>query len=296
MGAAIEIRGLTKQYGPVRAIDNLDLDVSPAQTFGFLGPNGSGKTTTIRILLGLARPTSGEVRVHGHNPATAPDELRRRIGYLPGELGFYDEMSGAGFLDYLGGLTGVDFHYRDRLLERLELSRADLARPVGQYSKGMRQKLAIVQAFQHSPELLVMDEPTSGLDPLVQMAFFEILRESRTAGRTVFFSSHILTEVERLCDRVALIRAGRLVRETSVAELHSSAERRVVVTFNGEPPERFGSMPGVMQSEFEGNTLSLRVTGDMRPLLSALSGSEMTDLVVETVTLEDVFSALYKES
>ena len=296
MGEAIEIRRVTKRYGNVRAVDELDLVVSAGETFGFLGPNGSGKTTTIRMLLGLARPSSGEVRVLGKNPASASPALRRRIGYLPGELGFYDEMSGQGFLDFLGGLTGVDTAYRSSLLDRLELSDADLRRKVGHYSKGMRQKVAIVQAFQHRPELLVMDEPTSGLDPLVQMAFFDILKDSRQSGQTVFFSSHILSEVERLCDRIGLVRAGRLVRETSVVDLHGSAERRVVITFRDEVPDRFASMPGVVSSSREGETLSLRVTGDMRPLLSAIAGANIADLVVEPVSLEDVFASLYRES
>lgn len=294
--APIRAAGLSKVFGAVRALDRLELEVPRGVMYGFLGPNGSGKTTTIRLLLGLTRPTGGEVRVFGQDPWSLDPKVRGRIGFLPGELGFYDEMTGLRFLDYLGGMTGFDADYRSLILDRLDLGNGDLRRRIGHYSRGMKQKLALVQAFQHRPELIIMDEPTTGLDPLVQLALFEILEEARRDGATIFFSSHVLSDVERLCDRIGLIRAGRLATETTVAELHQSAARRVLVAFKKRTPEHLDQVPGVASAERAGDGWSLRVQGDLSPLLAAIAGFELADIVIEPVRLEDVFVAMYRNS
>ncbi len=209
--AAISTRALTKHYGSVEALTDLSLDVRQGEIFGFLGPNGAGKSTMIRTLLGFLHPTSGGASVLGMDVATDSVEIRRLTGYLPGGIALYDSLSGEEVLDYLVDLQGREPHRRAELCERLELPASVLKRKVRDYSRGMRQKIGVVQALQHDPELAILDEPTEGLDPLMQHAFYRILDDLRREGRTVFFSSHVLSEVERLCDRVAIIRAGRLM-------------------------------------------------------------------------------------
>ena len=243
---AIVTGGLSKTYGgralpfrpatPVHALDRVSITVREGEIFGFLGPNGAGKSTTIRILLGFVHPTAGRATVLGRDVLTDGIEIRRRVGYLPGGIALYDTMTGDALLDYLADLYGRPAPLRADLLDRLELSAADLRRQVRDYSRGMRQKLGIVQALQHDPELAVLDEPTEGLDPLMQRAFYDILDERRAAGRTVFVSSHVLSEVERICDRVAIIRAGQIVALSDVAELLARRRRHVEIRFGGRPP------------------------------------------------------------
>ncbi|MEU6239426.1 ATP-binding cassette domain-containing protein, partial [Kitasatospora sp. NPDC047058] len=214
--AAIELRSLTKRYGRTVGIDGLDLEVGAGEVFGLLGPNGAGKTTTLRCLVGLLRPSDGDVRVLGLDPVADHRRLAPSIGYLPGELRLYPELTGRQTLDLLATLQGAPVPRQAELCARLDLSPADLGRAVGEYSRGMKQKLGLVQALQHRPALTVLDEPTEGLDPLVQEAFFELLAEETAAGRTVLLSSHVLPEVQRACGRVAIVRGGRLVTVESV--------------------------------------------------------------------------------
>ncbi len=211
--AAISIRGLTKLYGRLIAVDNLDLNVPRGEVFGFLGLNGAGKTTTIRILLDLLRPNSGKAAVFGHDCQSDSLEARSSVGYLPGEMGIYSDLTGyelLRFLERIGGGT-VSREHRNSLTQRFELSDRDLSRKLREYSTGMKRKLGLVQAFQADPLLLILDEPTEGLDPLMQESFYELLAESRRRGRTVFMSSHVLPEVERVCDRIAVLRKGEVV-------------------------------------------------------------------------------------
>ncbi|MDQ3938257.1 MAG: ABC transporter ATP-binding protein, partial [Chloroflexota bacterium] len=228
--SVIETAGLTKLYGGsrlpvrrradrVRALSDLSVEVREGEIFGFLGPNGAGKTTMIRMLLGFLHPTAGDARVLGHDIRRESLQIRRLTGYLPGGIALYDTLSGEQVLDYLGGLYNRGTPLRAELAERLEMPRATLRRPVRDHSRGMRQKIGIIQALQHDPELAILDEPTEGLDPLMQRAFYDILEERRRQGRTVFFSSHVLSEVERVCDRVAIIRQGVLVALEDVAGL-----------------------------------------------------------------------------
>ncbi|MCX5381437.1 ABC transporter ATP-binding protein [Streptomyces sp. NBC_00091] len=226
-GPAIELTGLTKRHGPVMGVDGLSLTVRPGEVFGFLGPNGAGKTTTLRCLTGLLRPSEGRVRVLGLDPIADHRRVATQLGYLPGELRLYPELSGAETLDLLSALQGAPVPRRGELCDRLGLTPAILTRLVGGYSRGMKQKLGLVQAMQRDPQLVVLDEPTEGLDPLVQETFFELLGEAAAAGRIVLLFSHILPEVQRTCGRVAIIRDGRLVTVQSVAGLREARVRRI---------------------------------------------------------------------
>ena len=287
----IEIEALHKRYGDHVALDGVTLRVDPGAVYGFLGPNGAGKTTTMRILLGLLRADAGTVRVLGHDPWADGLQVRGRIGYLPGGASLY-RMRGRELLDYFSGLDRSPPARRAELCDALRLAAADLDRPVRGYSKGMRQKLAIVQALQHDPDLAVLDEPTEGLDPLVQDGFVAVLDTRRRAGRTTFLSSHVLPEVEALCDRVAIIRAGRIVLDGTIAELRGSRPRHVTVLVDGPPPQ----LPGceLLRQGAGGATYAHR--GDLPELLRALAALAPRDVRIEEPGLDDVFRDLYEDA
>jgi ABC-2 type transport system ATP-binding protein len=291
--AAIETRGLTKHYGPVRALEDLTLRVEEGEVFGFLGPNGAGKTTTIRLMLGLLRPTAGEAVVLG---AAADRGSRRRaeVGYLPGELQLWPWYTGRQTLAMLEALTGRPATDRDALLERLALAPADLARAVGTYSDGMKQKLGIVQALQCRPRLALLDEPTKGLDPLMQQAFYEAVDQARERGTTVFFSSHVLPEVERVSGRVAMLKEGRLLSVAGVEDVRRAQQRRVEVRFSADVEDaglaHFGEIV-----ERGPRRVVMRVGQVELPALVARLGMlPIADLVVESPRLEDAFLEFYR--
>jgi ABC-2 type transport system ATP-binding protein len=296
---AIETIGLSKYYGHrsrlIPALESLDLVVRQGEVFGFLGPNGAGKSTAIRLLLGFLRPTAGQARVLGLDIARESVAIRRRAGYLPGGVALYDTLTGERLLDYLGELTGRPAVRRRELCERLELAPSTLKRLVRDYSRGMRQKVGIVQALQHDPELAILDEPSEGLDPLMQRAFYEILDALKAAGRTVFFSSHVLSEVERVCDRVAIIRYGRLVALEETAALLARRKRNVQMRFTGAAP-RLESVPGVTAIERNDGLLRCRVEGDVGPLLAAIADAGVEDLTIEPARLEEAFLEFYEPS
>jgi ABC-2 type transport system ATP-binding protein len=266
--------------------------VNQGEIFGFLGPNGAGKTTTIRILLDLIRPTSGAALVFGTDSRADPVGVHKRVGYLPGEFTLYDRLTGAETIEFFANLRGgVDRSYSTSLVQRLDL---DPSRRFREYSKGNKQKVALVCALQHRPELLILDEPTAGLDPLVQQTFNELLFEARTEGRTVFLSSHIISEVERTCDRVAIIREGRIVRLDSVDALRELAAHQVELRFNGEVPlETFAAMSGVSRLVREGDTLRMLVSGPIGPIVSVAARHDLADFVSREPSLEEVFLAQY---
>jgi ABC-2 type transport system ATP-binding protein len=304
--SVIETSGLSKHYlaGGLRArlrgsaslipaLDDVDLAVRPGEVFGFLGPNGAGKTTCIRLLLGFLHPTAGRARVLGLDTQADGVAIRRRVGYLPGGIALYDALTGTELLDYLGAFYGRPATLRARLLDGLELPARDLARPIRDYSRGMRQKLGIVQALQHDPELAILDEPSEGLDPLMQRAFYEILDELRAAGRTVFLSSHVLSEVERVCDRVAIVRRGRLVALEEIGALLARRRRSVELRFGGPPPTLTG-VPGVSDIHVVDGHLRCRLEGDVRPFLAAIATAHVSDLTIEPATLEEAFLEYYE--
>jgi ABC-2 type transport system ATP-binding protein len=301
---AIVMQGLSKWYGsrhrsvphrppPIRALHDLTVSVHEGEIFGFLGPNGAGKSTAIRILLGFLHPTAGRASVLGRDVVTDGLEVRRRVGYLPGGIALYDTMTGIDLLVYLAALTGRGAPLREALVERLEMSARDLGRLVRDYSRGMRQKLGIIQALQHDPELAVLDEPTEGLDPLMQRAFYDVLDERRLAGRTIFFSSHILSEVERVCDRVAIIRAGELVALSNVEELLARRRRHVEMRVDGPVPALEG-VAGVSDVVVKDNVVRCQLEGDVSGFLAAIAGASVRDLTIEPARLEEAFLEYYE--
>jgi ABC-type multidrug transport system ATPase subunit len=292
MTAIIETEQLAKSYGANRGIVDLDLEVNEGEVFGFLGPNGAGKTTTIRTLLDHLRPTSGRARIFGIETTTDPVAIHRRLGYLPGEFTLYDRLTGGQTIEFFGNLRGgVDPAYRASLVERLDL---DPSRRFKEYSKGNKQKVGLVVALQHRPELLILDEPTSGLDPLVQQAFYGLVSEAQAEGRTVFLSSHVLSEVERTCDRVAIVRDGRLVRTGRVDTLRDLAHHQVELRFpDGVPTAEFAALPGVSDVVVEDHTLRLRIAGPITPVLQAAAHHELMDFLSREPSLEETFLAEY---
>ncbi|CAN5129994.1 ABC transporter ATP-binding protein [soil metagenome] len=290
MPDVVRLEALTKRYGRHRGVEELNLEIPRGEIFGYLGPNGAGKTTTIRLLLDLLRPTAGSIKVLGESPRH--HHSRRRIGYLPGELDFYPQMRGHDLIRYLDNLRGGDsIAHARRLAERLEL---DMSREVGQLSKGNRQKLGLVQAFMHHPELLILDEPTSGLDPLMQRQFFLLVEEAHSDGATVFLSSHVLAEVERIAHRVGIIREGRLVEVATIDDLRARALRRYQLRLSVPvAPSRFDDIEGVSQVEIDGSTVSCVVTGSMAPLVKAAAELEVLDIINYGANLEKLFLSYY---
>ncbi len=295
---AIRIRALSKRFGRLIAVKDLSLEVPQGEVFGFLGLNGAGKTTTIRLLLDLLRPTSGAALVFGMDCRTQGLEVRARVGYMPGEMGFYGEMTGRQILDLFAGLGAmpVQQQYREDLLDRLELPAADLQRKLRDYSTGMKRKLGLVQALQADPPLLILDEPTEGLDPLMQESFYRLLLDLRSRGRTVFMSSHVLSEIERICGRVALIRRGKLVLLSTVDEIRRMAPRRVRVYFGQDVrqiPERLPK--GFEMLEAGPRCWTLRAHDPLGPLVEFVAGLPVYDIEVAEPRLEEILLKYYRE-
>jgi ABC-2 type transport system ATP-binding protein len=299
---ALKLEKVNKSYGKRPGVRDLSLTIAEGEMFGFLGPNGAGKTTTIRLLLGLLKPESGSVRLFDEKVASGAKVLNR-VGFLPDIARIDGGFGGQEWLEYLAALhqNQPDHAYREILCDRLELARADRDRKIKTYSRGMRQKLAIVQCLQHRPDLIIMDEPTEGLDPLAKRALFDLLREVQQGGATVFFSSHVLSEVERLCDRVALIRRGELVAVDSIAALRDRQTRRVEIAYAvPEPPEIERVLRALVAAEGgnlsrEGERWKISWRGDLNRLLKGLApeGANIRDLVIEPADLEDIFLSYY---
>ena len=291
-GPALLIEGLVKDYGRVHAVRGIELEVRRGEVFGFLGPNGSGKTTTIRCLLDLLRPTSGRVEVLGLDPRRAGVAIRARVTYLPGELRLPERETVGRFVAEVGRLRGhTDDKRRDELAARLGL---DLERRMRDLSSGNRRKVALLLAFLGDAELLILDEPTNGLDPLLQHEFLRLCREARDAGRTVFLSSHVLSEVQRAADRVAVLRAGKVVAIGTVDELRGRARQRVDIWFDGEAPTvELRAVPGLDDLLFDGSRFSAVLTGPIQPLLAVLAMHPVANMLVEEPDLEDAFLHLY---
>jgi ABC-2 type transport system ATP-binding protein len=290
----IQTEALTKFYGKHRGIEDVTFSVRAGEVFGFLGPNGAGKTTTIRTLLDLIRPTRGRAAIFGLDTRDGGLEIRRRMGYLPGDLSLYEHLTGEDHLRYLGHLRGgVAWSQVDDLTNRLS---ADLSRRISELSSGNRQKVGLIQALMHRPDLLVLDEPTSGLDPLVQHEVHGLITEAGREGRTVFLSSHILPEVEALCDRVGIIRDGRLVTVEAIAALKDRALRHLEFHFAGPvPAEAFEGLPGVRDVATRDSVVRCTVVGDLDAVIKAAARFQVVNLISHEPSLEDIFLAFYGE-
>jgi ABC-2 type transport system ATP-binding protein len=287
---AIRAEGLTKRYRSVAALDHLDLEVAPGEVIGYLGPNGAGKTTTIKLLLGLISPSGGRAEIFGADCQRRPDETHRRLAFVPGEASLWPSLTGAETLHLLGRVHGsVDAAYRDELIARFDL---DPAKKVRAYSKGNRQKVVLIAALMTRAPLLILDEPTSGLDPLMEEAFRLSVNQARDRGQTVFLSSHILSEVEALCDRVAILRAGKLVEMGSLAELRHLSALTVQATFDGAVPD-LARVPGVSAVAVDGPVVRCHVRGPVAPLLTVLASANVTELLSREPSLEELFLAQY---
>jgi ABC-2 type transport system ATP-binding protein len=283
---------LTKSYGTTRGIVDVSMTIETGEVFGFLGPNGAGKTTTIRTLLDFIRPTSGRATVLGLDTRSAGVEIHRSVGYLPGEFAPYEQMTGGEYLDYFSALRGgVDPERVDVLAERLE---TDLSAKIASLSHGNKQKLGLIQAFMHRPPLLILDEPTQGLDPIMQQRFQTLVLDARAAGQTVFLSSHDLPEVERVCDRVGIIREGRLITVEDVGSLKARAVRMVEFHFASPvPADAFARLPGVRDVEAHGDVVRCTVAGTMDPIVKAAARFEVLDVSSHEPSLEDIFLTYY---
>jgi ABC-2 type transport system ATP-binding protein len=292
----VVIEGLTKRFGRLVAVKDLSLRVPAGQVFGFLGLNGAGKTTTIRVLLDLLRPTSGRASILGHDCQADGLAARRAVGYLPGEMRLYPELTGQRLLQLFARLSGIapDGAWQHELLERLSFAPVDLDRRIREYSTGMKRKLGIVQAFQADPTVLILDEPTEGLDPVVQEAFYDLIEDMRRRGRTVFMSSHVLSEVERVCDRIGILRRGELVLDAPVHDVRRLAPRTVRVTFTDDvaPPAAWPA--GVSVVDTKTRRWELRATAELGLLVTMLATLPVADMEIVERRLEDVVIDYYR--
>jgi len=287
---AIRTEGLTKFYGRTVGVQDLDLEVERGELYGFLGPNGAGKTTTIRLVMGMLKPSAGRATVMGLDAWQQSVEVKKLVGYLPGEPALYPRMTGEDLIDFVASFARDVREFASELSGRLEL---DVGRKVEEYSRGMKQKLAIILALMKRPPLVLMDEPTNGLDPLTQVELYELLNELREEGTTLLFSSHNLPEVERLADRVGIIRHGHLVGVERIDELRNMHLRNVEAIYSGEPPPGLDSFPGVTGFERAGNRVQLKFRGDLDELLALLTRARLLDLSIGHASLEDVFMEFY---
>ena len=289
----VSTEGLTVYYGHQRGIENLDLTVEKGEVFGFLGPNGAGKTTTQRVLLDVIRPTKGKATIFGLDCQKEGVAIRKRIGYLPGELSLYPNMKGQQFLHMLASLQEkkVDRSYRQQLYERLNF---DPSRKMKVYSRGNKQKIGVVAAFMGQPDLLILDEPTSGLDPLIQQVVMELVQEAKDDGRSIFFSSHILPEVQAVCDRVGIIRDGQLIKTERVETLTKAQFKRIHITFRQLPPADAFNIDGVTEAGREGQTIMLEVQQGLEDVMQTAVSFGIVDIETLPVTLEEIFLAFYE--
>ncbi len=292
MSMVIQTENLTKDFGKVRAVSNVNLEVREGEVFGYLGPNGAGKSTTIRVLMDYIRATAGAASVFGLDSRAHSQEIKSRTAYLPGDIALYERMTGRQLITYFANLSGgVDWLHVERLSDRL---RCELYQPIRSLSRGNKQKIGLVQAFMHRTELIIMDEPSSGLDPLMQQEFYAIVEEVKAEGRTVFISSHIMPEVERICDRVGIIRRGEIVVVEDVDALKERAFHQMELHFSQPvPSEAFVDLPGVQDVTVEGSVVKCTVVGWPDALIKAAGRFEVTRLVSQEPHLEDVFLSYY---
>lgn len=291
MEEVIHTENLTKFYGKIKGIEHVDLSVTRGEIFGFLGPNGAGKTTTIRLLMDLIKPTTGTAEIFGLDCQKDALKIKERIGYIPGDLNLYESMSGKKFLQFISSLRTEEPGLTDILLEKFDVT---INRNIKGYSMGMKQKLGIVQAFMHDPEIVIMDEPTLGLDPLMQRKFYTFLKEEKKKGRTFFMSSHILSEVEKVCERVGIIKGGSIVAVEDVDSLRKKSGKIMEVEFETEITEKDLDIPDINQISIDGHTAHFRAMGNMDTVLKHISQYTIKDLTARELSVEDMFMHYYE--
>lgn len=294
----VKLEKLTKYYGSMIGIADLSLTVKQGEIFGFLGPNGAGKTTTIRLLLGLIKPSNGSIQLFGKDLTSHLKKCKRKIGYLPGDLGLYVDFTGIQYLNHFLKLRKeeVDETINHRLDSLMNIFNIDFKKKIKFYSKGMRQILGIIQAFMHEPQLIILDEPTTGLDPIMQEKFYELLKEYKTMGKTIFLSSHILSEVERVCDRVGIIKKGRYVSTEELGESRVFSGKKITLTFSSKQiPEGIKNLNGVKELRMVNDKFVFFYQGEMSSLIRRLDQTDIIDLLSETPSIEDTFFTYYKE-
>ena len=284
--SVITVNNLTKKYKDIVAVNNISFDVKRGEIFGFLGPNGAGKTTTIRTLLGYLKPNAGEAYIFGQNIKYNIVEIRKNVGYIPGELALYEHLTGRQFLNYFASLRNTELPLLDHLLTIFELP---LERKIKTYSKGMKQKMGIVQAFMDDPDIVIMDEPTGGLDPLLQQKFYKFLKEEKEKGRTMFFSSHILSEVDKICDRVAIIRDGNIVALEKVEDLKKKRGKKIRVKLKDKPDE----LINMKNSKLVDGWIEFETEDDIDSLVKKISKYKIIDIEIQEFSLEDIFMRYY---
>lgn len=290
----IQIKNLTKDYGNSKGVFDLTFEIPKGEVFGFLGPNGAGKTTTIRHLLGFLNADKGECFINGKDCRQFPAEIQKELGYLPGEIAFFDEMTGTEFLKFIAQMRGMkDFTKMNQLIEMFEL---DAKGRLKKMSKGMKQKIGIVCAFMHNPQVLILDEPTSGLDPLMQSKFVELISQEKKAGKTILMSSHSFEEVEKTCDRVGIIKDGKLVAVEEISALKASQRRTFVITLNSDEEAIAFSKEDITTSKIHKNRVTVVIQGDLKPLISAMAKHNVTGIDVTTQSLEELFMHFYSKN
>lgn len=296
MQPTIDVQKLSKRYrgAQVYALQDLTLQVQPGEVYGFLGPNGAGKSTAIRTLMNFIQPTSGSATILGHDIIKDSVKIKRSIGYLPSEAAMYPKMTGRQFLDYMEELQPATSQaYRDDLTKRLK---ADPAKKLGELSRGNHQKFGIIQAFMHQPDVLILDEPSSGLDPLMQEVFYQMVLEAKQRGAAVFTSSHILSEVQKICDRIGIIRDGKLISEQKISDLVTEAAQTFDITFAGQAPlTKLKAVKGVKIANHDGSNVTIHLHGKLKPLLAELAKHDVTHLDARQLDLEEMFLGLYEE-
>jgi len=294
--ALIDTWGLSKRYAGNKAysLRDLNLHVGGGEIYGFLGPNGAGKSTTIRLLMNFIQPTDGHANIMGKNVVKDSVTIKKSVGYLASDMAMYPKMTGAQFLDYMGQLQhNVDEEYKNQLIHLLQ---ADPAQKLGNLSRGNKQKFAIIQAFMHKPQVLILDEPSSGLDPLMQEAFYKLLREAKERGAAIFMSSHVLSEVQKVCDRVGIIKNGKLVAERSIAELEKEAAHTFEVTFRESVPTKvLEKLKGVTVTPHDERRAAIRLDGELAPLLATLAKYDVVQMDVHQLDLEELFMHFYDD-
>ena len=287
----IEIRNLAKNYGKQKGIENISLSVEEGEIFGFIGPNGAGKSTTIRVLLALIRPTAGSAAIFGKDCIKEAAAIARDVGYLPGETMYYDNMRASELARYAADLYGKNCD--SKIKELSERPQLDLSRKIADLSLGNKKKVGIVCALLHSPKLIILDEPTSGLDPLIQQEFYNILKEENRRGATVFFSSHVLSEVQKICDRVAIIRKGNIIGVQKISELRANSHKKIAVAADDIPDGHF-DLKGIENYKQEGNSAGFMFMGNIADILAKLSALRVRDVFIEEPTLEEIFLHYYQ--